>query len=153
MKKSIISSSLAIALLMTNCATIMTGSQQTVKFDSNPGSATVYVDEVEVGKTPFETKLERTEHSVQIKLEGYQTYNTRLTKKINGWFWGNIFIGGLIGIVVDASTGAIYKLSPDDITASMVKNVASVNKNDVYIAVNLNADPTWKKIGQLEKTN
>jgi hypothetical protein len=153
MRKTIISGSLAIALLMSNCATIFTGSQQTIKFDSNPGDATILVDGIEIGKTPFETKLERTEHTVQIKLEGYQTYSTKLTKKINGWFWGNIFIGGILGIIVDASTGAIYKLSPDDITAAMVKNVASTNKNDIYIAVDLNVDPTWKKIGQLAKTN
>ena len=74
MKKSIITCSLALTLLLSSCATIMSGSKQNVKFASNPSSATIFIDEVEVGKTPFEMKLARkSEHHVMIKLEGYQT--------------------------------------------------------------------------------
>ena len=107
MKKSIITCSLALTLLLSSCATIMSGSKQNVKFASNPSSATIFIDEVEVGKTPFEMKLARkSEHHVMIKLEGYQTYQTTLTKKFNGWFVGNILIGGLIGIIIDPITTA-----------------------------------------------
>ena len=59
MKKSIITCSLALTLLLSSCATIMSGSKQNVKFASNPSSATIFIDEVEVGKTPFEMKLAR----------------------------------------------------------------------------------------------
>ena len=100
MRKTIISSSLALTLLVSSCATIVSGSKQNVKFTSNPSTATIFIDEVEVGKTPFEIKLARkSEHSVLIKLEGYQTYETKLTKKFNGWYIGNILFGGLIGII------------------------------------------------------
>jgi hypothetical protein len=155
MKKTIISCSLVVTLLMSSCATIVSGSKQNVKFTSNPSTATIFIDEVEVGKTPFEIKLARKrEHSVMIKLEGYQTYETKLTKKFNGWFVGNILIGGLIGIIVDPITGAMYNLTPKEIKAEMAKGTAfNYKKGEVYVAVTLEIDPNWKKIGQLEKVN
>lgn len=153
MRKTIISSSLAIALLATSCATIVSGSKQNVKFSSNPSTATIFIDEVEVGKTPFEIKLARkSEHSVMIKLEGYQTYETKLTKKFNAWYIGNILFGGLIGIIIDPITGAMYNLSPDQVNAQMNKGTAfKSNGKDIYVAVALNIDPSWEKVGQLEK--
>ena len=154
MRKIIISSSLAIALLTTSCATIISGSKQNIKFSSNPSAATIYIDEVEVGKTPFEIKLARkSEHSIMIKLEGYQTYETKLTKKFNAWYIGNLVFGGLIGIIVDPITGAIYNLSPDQVNAQMNKGTAfKSNGKDIYVAVALDIDPSWKKVGELEKS-
>lgn len=153
MKKSIIICSLAITLLMSSCATIVPGSKQNVKFDSSPGSARIFIDEIEVGKTPFEIKLTRkSEHSVMIKLEGYQTYQTTLTKKFNGWYVGNILFGGLIGVIIDPITGAMYNLSPSEINAQLNKGTAFLSNNkNIYVAVTLEIDPNWKKIGQLEK--
>lgn len=153
MRKIIISGSFALTLLMSSCATIVSGSKQNVKFSSNPSTATIFIDEVEVGKTPFEIKLARkSEHSVMIKLEGYQTYQTKLTKKFNAWFIGNIAFGGLIGIIIDPITGAMYNLTPSEVNAEMTKGTAFRNNGkDIYIAVALNIDPNWKKVGQLEK--
>lgn len=155
MRKIIISGSLALLVLTSSCATIVSGSKQNIKFASTPSVATVYIDEVEVGKTPMEMKLARkSEHAVMIKLDGYQTYHTTLTKKFNAWFIGNILLGGLIGLIVDPITGAMYKLSPSEIKAEMAKGTAfNYKKGDVYIAVALKIDPNWKKVGQLDKVN
>lgn len=153
MKKTILYCSLVSTLLLSSCATIISGSKQNVSFTSEPSSAKIFIDEVEVGQTPFELKLERkSEHEVMIKLDGYQTYQTTLTKKFNAWYFGNILIGGLIGLIVDPITGAIYNLSPKEINAKMSANTAfNSNKNGVNIAVALEVDPNWKKVGQLEK--
>lgn len=153
MRKTIISSTLVFALLTSSCATIVSGSKQNVKFSSTPAAATIFIDEVEVGKTPFEIKLARkSEHTVMLKLEGYQTYETKLTKKFNGWYIGNILIGGVIGLIIDPITGAMYNLSPDEVNAQMTSGTAfKSNGKDVYVAVALNIDPSWKKVGQLEK--
>ncbi|WP_309608591.1 PEGA domain-containing protein [Flavobacterium sp.] len=153
MRKTIISSSLAITLLLfSSCATIVSGSKQKVKFTSNPSEATIIIDKIEVGKTPFEIKLARkSEHSVVIKLDGYQTYETKLTKKFNGWYIGNVLFGGIIGLIVDPITGAIYNLSPKEVSAQINKGTAfKSNSKDVYVAVTMNIDPNWKKVGQLE---
>ena len=151
MKKTIFAYLLSSSLLLSSCATIVSGSKQNVRFESNPSSATIFIDEVEVGKTPFEIKLARnSEHDVQIKLDGYQTYNTSLTKKFNAWYLGNILIGGIIGLIVDPITGAIYNLTPSEINAQLNKGtVLNSSKKGVYIAVALEIDPKWNKVGQL----
>ncbi len=155
MKKSIIISSLTLMFLVTSCATIVSGSKQTVKFTSKPSTAYVFIDDKQVGSTPFETKLERKiPHNVKIKLEGYQTYEITLTRKFNAWYIGNILFGGIIGLIVDPITGAMYNLSPSEINAELGKGtVYKSNNKEIYIGIALNIDPNWKKIGQLEKVN
>jgi hypothetical protein len=155
MKKSIFFLSLAGVILLSSCATIICGSSQHVKFASNPSSATIYIDEVEVGTTPFEINLRRnTEHQVMIKLDGYQPYETTLTKSFNPWYLGNILIGGVIGLIIDPITGAIYNLTPRQVNAELSKGTAfKTNKKGIYIAVALVVDKNWKKVGQLEKLN
>lgn len=153
MRKSLIISAFTATVLLSSCATIVSGSKQSVKFTSNPSFATIFIDEVEMGKTPFEIKLERKkEHHVMIKLDGYKTYETNLTKKFNAWYIGNIAFGGIIGLIIDPITGAMYKLSPSEINAEMQKGVAfKSDSNSIYFAIALEIDPTWEKVGQLEK--
>lgn len=154
MKKINIICLLSISILLTNCATIMSGSKQNIHFDSSPGAADIYIDEIAVGKTPFQIKLERkSEHHVMIKLDGYKTYETSLTRKFNAWYVGNILIGGIIGLIIDPITGAIYNLSPDQINAPLDQKTAlnTVKSGDINIAVSLEKDPNYVKIGQLEK--
>lgn len=155
MKKSIILKSLLIGFLFSSCATIVSGSKQNIKFSSNPSDATIFIDEVEAGKTPFAIKLsKKREHHIMIKLDGYQTYETNLTKKINGWYFGNIFLGGLVGLIIDPITGAMYNLTPKEINAELNKGtVFRVNNKDIYITVALNVNSNWEKIEQLGKSN
>lgn len=151
MKKAIIL--LVSVVLTTSCATIVSGSKQLVKFDSSPSAATIYIDQSEVGKTPFETKLRRdTEHKVAIKLEGYKTFEIDLKRKTNGWVWGNIVFGGIVGLVVDLSTGAIYRLTPEDVRAGLEKKYAyKDDKKAIYVVAALEVDTTLEKVGQLER--
>lgn len=153
MRKSILITALTTSIIFSSCATIVSGSKQLVKFTSNPSTATIFIDEVEVGKTPFEIKLERKkEHHVMIKLDGYKTFETNLTKKFNAWYIGNIAFGGLIGLIIDPITGAIYKLTPSEINAQLENGVAFKGDNkNVYISVALEIDPSWEKVGQLER--
>ncbi|MGJ7030902.1 PEGA domain-containing protein [Niabella hirudinis] len=153
MRKSFFILTITVSVLCTGCATIISGSRQLVKFNSTPASATVYIDEVEVGKTPYEMKLKRNkEHHVMIKLDGYRTYETNLKKGFNAWYIGNIAIGGLVGLIIDPITGAMYKLSPNAINAEMEQGTTfKGDKRNIYVAVSLKIDPHWEKVGQLEK--
>jgi hypothetical protein len=62
--------------------------------------------------------------------------------KVEGWYWGNILFGGLIGmIIVDPATGAMYKLDTEAVDVSLVK----LEKN-AENQVNINSIPEdWKK--------
>jgi hypothetical protein len=44
--------------VLSSCATIVCGSKQNISFNSTPANASIYINEVEVGKT-FQTKLEK----------------------------------------------------------------------------------------------
>ena len=89
---------------------------------------------------------------MEIRLEGYEQYKTKLTKQFNAWYIGNIVFGGIIGLVVDPITGAIYKLTPNEINAQLQQGtVFKSSKKEVYIAVSLKVDKNWQKVGQLEK--
>jgi hypothetical protein len=156
MKKTITTALLLVALApgLTGCATIMDGTKQTVGFSSNPSNATVTIDGKVLGQTPLTEELSKKKtHLVKINLDGYYPYEMNLTKKTNGWVWGNIIFGGFIGLAVDAATGGMYKLTPEQVHAEMKKNgVASINHADknILVTVTLTPDPSWQKLDKLQ---
>ncbi len=158
MNKKLFLSSLVIAIicLTTGCATIIHGSGQDVSISSNPSSATVIIDNQNMGKTPLTTRLTRKDnHTIKIELPGYMPYETKFTRKVDAWIAGNIVFGGLIGLAVDAITGGMYKLTPNQIQAELRNKTASVKniKNGVFLTVVLKPNPSWEKIGQMKRIN
>lgn len=156
MKRNIITLMLlgALSPTLTGCATIMDGSKQTVAFSSNPSNATVTVDGKVLGNTPLTEDLSKKDkHTVRINLNGYLPYEMTMTRKTNGWVWGNLVFGGLIGLAIDATTGAMYNLTPDQVNAELRKQgSAAVKKTDnmVLVSVSLHPDASWQKIGELQ---
>lgn len=139
----------------TGCATIMQGSKQQVSVTSTPSGASVTVDGVENGTTPVVLSLKRKDnHVVRIAAPGYQPYEVALSRSVSGWVAGNIVFGGIIGLVVDASTGGMYKLSPEQIEANLgggASASAETRGDALYVAVVLQADPSWERIGTLAR--
>ena len=141
-------------VVFSGCATIMQGTTQSVGIASTPTGAAVTVDNVEKGRTPIVVELKRKDHHfVKIEMPGYMPYETTFTRSTSGWVLGNIVFGGLIGLAVDAMAGGLYKLTPIEINAVLAKEGVSslYRKDSLYVAVVLNPDPNWEKIGQLEK--
>lgn len=87
-----------------------------------------------------------------IRLAGYQPYETTLTKSVSGWVWGNLVFGGLPGLAIDAITGGLYKLSPEQINGEFKESQASANisKDGLFITVVLEPKSNWEKIGSLK---
>ena len=109
MNKILIAFSLVLStLLLTNCASIVSGSQQELTIDSYPQDTDVYINGSPKGITPLTIKVGRdvTKQRIEIQKEGYQSSPVNLSTKVNPWFWGNIIIGGLLGSSTDSSTGA-----------------------------------------------
>src|SRR5699024_8688621 len=106
-----------------------------IAISSNPSSATVVVNNQDVGQTPVTVNLSRKEsHDVRIELEGYLPFETTIIRRVDGWIAGNIIFGGLIGLAVDASTGGMYKLTPEQVQAELRSGTASARyvKDGVY---------------------
>ena len=145
---------IAFMFVMSGCATIMQGTTQSVGISSTPTGAKVTINNVEKGNTPLIAELKRKEqHFVKIEMPGYIPYETTFTRSTSGWLWGNIVFGGLIGLAIDAMSGGLYKLTPTEINAVLAKEGVSYlyREDSLYVAVVLNPDPKWEKIGQLEK--
>lgn len=145
---------LALALFTSSCGTILHGSRQDIAISSNPSSATVVVNNQNVGQTPITVNLSRKEsHDVKIELEGYMPFETTIIRKVDGWIAGNIIFGGIIGLAVDAITGGMYKLTPEQVQAELRNSNVSARyvKDGAYIVVVLKAKTHWEKVGQMEQ--
>ena len=135
------------------CASIIHGTHQDVGITSAPTGAMVTIDNVRSGNTPVIAKLTRKEnHIVRIEMAGYQPIDLTLTHSVSGWVWGNVAFGGLIGLAVDAIDGGMYKLSPEQLTASLSATHASARQvgDGVYLFVVLKPQSDWVKVAQLQ---
>ena len=43
----------------------------------------------------------------------------RLRSTSNGWVFGNVLLGGIMGLLIDYGTGAAYTLTPDNVDAHL----------------------------------
>lgn len=143
-----------LAIALTSCCTVMQGPKQAIGISSNPSNAGIWIDQQYVGTTPVILHLSRSDnHHIRIELEGYCPYEAVFSKKISGWVFGNIIFGGLIGLAVDALTGSIYVLTPEQVQAEMQANhmiYSPKGTHESYIGVVLKPDASWEKIGQLK---
>lgn len=150
MKKLIV----VICVLVIGCGTIMHGTRQDIGITSTPTGAMVSIDNVSYGKTPMIVDLKRRDnHIIKINLPGYMPHESVVIKSISGWVWGNVLFGGLVGLAVDAISGGIYKLSPEQITSILNKEEigANIKTDTMYIAIIMTPNPAWEKVGELQK--
>jgi hypothetical protein len=114
---------LIVLSLATGCASIVSKSNWPVAFDTNPSGAEVVIRDisgavVHRGTTPTSARLRSgggyfsaARYDVEATLEGYQVGRGSVLAELNGWYFGNLGFGGLVGfLVVDPLTGAMYKL-------------------------------------------
>ena len=143
-------------------ATIVAKSSQTVTVTSEPADAAVSIVNgsgraVHSGQTPLTVTLRKgrgyfkPEHYVvRFSKAGYQTTEVRVDGTVNGWYFGNILIGGLIGMLaVDPVTGAMFTLKPKDVSAALVTMNAEVRGEEPTLTVVLVEDLPWEIVDQL----
>jgi len=148
---------LVVCITIVGCGTIVQGTTQQVSFTSDPAGADVEVNGLDKGETPVTVELSRKDsHTVKFDLAGYQPYELAVNRKVSGWVVGNIVFGGLIGLAVDAATGGMYKLDPDQVRAQLdAEGTASVDGDTemMYVTVVMKPDPSWEQIGTLTPTD
>lgn len=140
-------------LFTAACATLIHGPEQDLAINSTPAGASITIDGQQLGETPAVVRLARNrEHYLQLDLPGYLPYQMRLSRTTSGWVWGNIVFGGVIGVVIDASSGAMYRLKPGMVDASMETRVAVIDGQRMFeVAIVMSADPSWEQLGQLTR--
>ena len=112
---------LCLSLFLTGCCSIIHGTSQGIPVNSVPSGAKVFHNGIPAGTTPAVLELKRNaHHTIRVEKEGYSPYEESLTHSTSGWVWGNIFLGGLIGLAIDAVDGAIYNVEPQRIQATLL---------------------------------
>lgn len=139
-------------LLAGACGTIIHGTTQEVGISSSPTGASVKIDGQGSSATPFVAHLSRKQgHIIHIESPGYAPADLTITRGTSGWAWGNLVFGGLIGLAVDAISGGLYKLTPDQLTTTLANQRTSVapTKDGIYIVLVRDVPKEWQKVGQL----
>jgi hypothetical protein len=129
MKRIVLAAALAMAV--SGCATLFQGSTQAISISSAPEGATVTItnragERVHVGETPVKLELKRGAgyfksevYTLSFAKPGFAPEQLTIRGSTNGWYFGNLLIGGLIGMVaVDPATGAMYSL-PKTVSATL----------------------------------
>ena len=112
-------------LLLSGCATIMSGTSQVVSINSEPQGASVstftkHGQQILCSATPCTIQLHKKTQMLNFRMIDYydEHYNLKVVRRVQPWFLGNLLLGGLPGIILDVSTGSYIKM-PDGITVEM----------------------------------
>ncbi|NQV41412.1 MAG: PEGA domain-containing protein [Candidatus Marinimicrobia bacterium] len=113
-------------LLITGCAYLVGGGdKQDVKVTSSPVGASIVITntggvEMFTGTTPASVNLKRKyKYNVTVNLDGYKEKTVMIDQTLNMMVLGNILCGGIPGGVVDALTGAMWTLEPEQIVVTL----------------------------------
>ena len=113
------------AFVLSSCATITRGVHEKLRVESNPPGANVVLSTGEKGVTPavFVEKRRRDNFTVTVSKSGYVSQTVTVESKAGGTgataMAGNMLLGGVIGMGVDAGTGAYHSLYPNPVTVTL----------------------------------
>lgn len=137
------------AISFTGCATIFSGTTQSVEIKTKPGVRYVvtnaYGSEIARGDVPASVDLTRRAgyfspqaYRIALSQPGYKSRSIAIEPGMNPWYFMNILIGGFIGmVIVDPLTGAMYKFSPGEIDVTLEptgEDIAKVERTAAIVA-------------------
>ncbi len=130
-----------LALASSACATVVGGTTQEVFIETDPPAAECRVDRLGanvglVKPTPGRVNVSRSKETMVVSCtrEGYEQSNEVLASSFTGATVGNILLGGIVGIVVDAASGANNKY-PDKVIVIMTpSSFPTTAARDAYYA-------------------
>jgi hypothetical protein len=108
-------SAAAVLLLSTGCATITTQPKQAFSVSTEPAGAACTITRAGkvvgiVNPTPGSVQIDKSSAHLHLtcEKEGYLASSATAAAQFQAMTLGNILIGGLIGVAVDAASGAMY---------------------------------------------
>ena len=147
-------------ILLGACASIVEGTTQTVTVNTDPAGATCKLNRgttvvAVVNPTPGSVAIDKSKDDVSVICEkdGHQSSATAFGSEFQGMTFGNIIFGGLIGVAIDAGSGAMHKY-PSEVTVVLPPNkFATAAERDAFFErqktrVRSEADAEIAKINQ-----
>lgn len=116
----------AVAVALPACATITRGSNQDFTVESTPPGARVSTSNgFQCESTPCTFRMPRKNgFRVTVSREGYVSQEVEVTSGVSGGgaagMAGNVVFGGVIGAVVDGTSGAMKDLSPNPLVVVLL---------------------------------
>lgn len=113
----------AIGLAVSGCATVTRGTSNNVQIKSEPSGAKAMLSTGQhCPSTPCTFDIPRkTEFTVSYEMPGYMPQQVDVKTQLAGagaaGFAGNVLVGGLIGMGVDAATGSTLEHVPNPVVA------------------------------------
>ena len=113
MKSKSIIAIVALGVAVSGCASIIKGTTQSIAVTTSPVGGADCVLKSKEGSwpvvTPGTVKVSKTKEDIMIHCAkaGYQDTDATIPSNFQGWTLGNLILGGVIGIGVDAATGAM----------------------------------------------
>ena len=105
-----------LGFVSSACATVVGGTTQEVFIETEPSGASCKFDRLGanvgvVNPTPGRVNVSRSKETMIVGCtrEGYEQSNEVMASSFTGATLGNILLGGVVGIVVDAASGANNK--------------------------------------------
>lgn len=117
----------ALCVALGGCASVTRGTTENISISSTPSGAIADVSGLDIPTscvTPCVVQAKRSaDITVSIRKDGFEPQIIPLTKEIPGsgaaGFAGNILAGGLIGMGVDAATGAAMDHKPNPVIVTL----------------------------------
>jgi hypothetical protein len=115
----------AVALSLGACATVTRGSDEPVVFESEPSGASVRTTVgLSCPETPCTLQIPRKDQLVAtFEMPGYKPTDVMVGTRMSGGgtagLVGNAIVGGIIGVVVDANSGAAMDHYPNPVLARL----------------------------------
>ncbi len=117
MKKILLTTLVITTLILSGCASIISGTNQTLTFTSDIEGVNVYVDGALIGKTPVSASFKKNKaQTVMFRKKGYETISREITTTFDSVAILNIFWDLS---TTDLITGAVYEYAPNAIYVEM----------------------------------
>lgn len=114
-------SMVAMTTLLGSCATIVSGGDPSITINSSsvfePVTITTEKQSYPNATLPAVVQVKRKKldgQRIRIEAENYKFEDIVLRKAVNGWAFGNILLGGLIGWSIDLMTNCVSKPAQDE---------------------------------------
>lgn len=110
------------------CGLMFGGTRQTIRATSSPEGAVVVTTPSTVDyKTPTVLNLERkNSYVLTFSMPGYTSQKVEVQRKMRVGIVVLDVLSGLVGVVIDAATGAWYQLTPDVNSVTLTKTSADM---------------------------
>lgn len=132
MKTHAIAAVAVLGIALSGCASIIKGSSQQIAITTPPTDGADCVLSSKEGNwtvvTPGVAKVKKSKEDIQIHCTkaGWKDATATIPSDFEGWTLGNLLIGGIIGLGVDASTGAINEYPHAFQVPMQQNNVSSI---------------------------